>query len=92
MKKSLEKKDITKELKLFVKKINTNWESSQVLYLKNSFSGHACIYRQASRSSHLRCYIRGGVLRNFSKFTGKHLCQSLFFNKIAGPLGMVVQK
>ena len=23
-----------------------------------------------------------GVLRNFSKFTGKHLCQSLFFNKV----------
>ena len=25
-----------------------------------------------------------GVLRNFAKFTGKHLCQSLFFNKVAG--------
>ena len=25
-----------------------------------------------------------GVLRNFVKFTGKHLCQSLFFNKVAG--------
>ena len=23
-------------------------------------------------------------LRNFTKFTGKHLCQSLFFNKVAG--------
>ena len=23
------------------------------------------------------------VLRNFAKFTGKHLCQSLFFNKVA---------
>ena len=23
------------------------------------------------------------VLRNFTKFTGKHLCQSLFFNKVA---------
>ena len=22
-----------------------------------------------------------GTLRNFAKFTGKHLCQSLFFNK-----------
>ena len=27
---------------------------------------------------------RKGVLRNFAKFTGKHLCQSLFFNKAAG--------
>ena len=24
------------------------------------------------------------VLRNFAKFTGKHLCQRLFFNKVAG--------
>ena len=24
-----------------------------------------------------------GVLKNFVKFTGKHLCQSLFFNKVA---------
>ena len=26
-----------------------------------------------------------GVLRNFAKLTGKHLCQGLFFNKFAGP-------
>ena len=25
-----------------------------------------------------------GVLRIFVKFTGKHLCQSLFFNKVEG--------
>ena len=31
-----------------------------------------------------RCFVRKGVLRNFAKFTGKHLCQSLFFNKVAG--------
>ena len=36
------------------------------------------------RSSHQRCFVRKGVLRNFAKFTGKHLCQSLFFNKVAG--------
>ena len=33
------------------------------------------------RSSNLRCFVRKGVLRNFAKFTGKHLCQSLFFKK-----------
>ena len=33
------------------------------------------------RSSHRRCSLRKGVLRNFAKFTGKQLCQSLFFNK-----------
>ena len=31
-----------------------------------------------------RCFVEKGVLRNFTKFTGKHLCQSLFFNKVAG--------
>ena len=31
------------------------------------------------RSSHQRCSAKKGVLRNFTKFTGKHLCQSLFF-------------
>ena len=35
------------------------------------------------RSSHGKCSIRKGVLRNFTKFSGKHLCQSLFFNKVA---------
>ena len=28
--------------------------------------------------------MKKGVFRNFTKFTGKHLCQSLFFNKVAG--------
>ena len=31
-----------------------------------------------------RCSVKKGVLGNFSKFTGKHLCQSLFLNKNAG--------
>ena len=31
-----------------------------------------------------RCPVQG-VRRNFAKFTGKHLCQSLFLNKVAGP-------
>ena len=30
-------------------------------------------------------FCKKGVLRNFAKFTGKHLCQSLFFNKVADP-------
>ena len=34
------------------------------------------------RSSHRRCFVRKGVLRNFSKFTGKQLCQVLFLLKV----------
>ena len=37
-----------------------------------------------NRSSHWVCSVKKGVLRNFAKFTGKHLCQSLFFDKVAG--------
>ena len=29
-------------------------------------------------------FCRKGVLRNFAKFTGKHLCQVLFLNKVTG--------
>ena len=36
------------------------------------------------RSSHRRYSIKKVVLKNFAKSTGKHLCQSLFFNKVAG--------
>ena len=30
-----------------------------------------------------RCSLKKGVLRNFTKFTGRYLCQSLFFSKVA---------
>ena len=36
------------------------------------------------RSSHQRYSIQKGILKNFTKFPGKHLCQNLFFNKDAG--------
>ena len=36
------------------------------------------------RGSRPEVFCKKGVLRNFAKFTGKHLCQSLFFNKVAG--------
>ena len=41
-------------------------------------------FHRKIRSSHRRCSVRKGVVRNFPKFTGKHMCQSLFFNKVAG--------
>ena len=36
------------------------------------------------KSSQQRCSMKKGILRNFAKFTGKHLYQSLLFNKVAG--------
>ena len=41
-----------------------------------SFSLH---HKQLSKM-----FCKKGVLRNFAKFTGKHLCQSLIFNKAGG--------
>ena len=38
----------------------------------------------ANRSSHPEMFSKKGVLKNFAKFTGKHLCQSLFVNKVPG--------
>ena len=29
-------------------------------------------------------FCKKGILKNVAKFTGKHLCQTLFFNKFAG--------
>ena len=34
------------------------------------------------RSSHQRCSVRKGALRNFAKLTGKHKCQSLYLIKL----------
>ena len=35
-------------------------------------------------SSHQSCSMEKGVLKNFTKFSGKQLCQNFFFNKVAG--------
>ena len=39
-----------------------------------------------------RYSVRKGVLRNFAKFTGKHLCQSLFFNEVASAACNFIKK
>ena len=44
------------------------------------FNVTCCIFR----SSRPDVFCEKGVLRNFTKFTAKHLCQSLFFNKVGG--------
>ena len=46
---------------------------------------HLCTeYRLTyTRSSRPEVFCKKDVLRNIAKFRGKHLCQSLFFNKVA---------
>ena len=74
----------------FKKKVQIVCNSSRwirnAIYFKNenkfqNFFSKIWIIFLYNRSSHRRCSVQKGVLRNFVKFTGKHLCQSLFFNK-----------
>ena len=52
----------------------------------------AITIQMTTRSNHQRCSARKGVLRNLSKFTGKHLCQVLFYNKVACPEPATISK
>ena len=51
-------------------------------------AGNSVRYRKDVKSSKTQeqsfgCFCKKGFLENFAKFTGKHLCQSLFFNKVS---------
>ena len=52
-------------------------------YFQNTNSGGLLLtaaktlFLDKYRSSHLRCFVKKAVLKNFSIFTGKHLCWSL---------------
>ena len=64
-----------------------SWQGRYSLVLEKSQI--SCVSHQGPgaipvRSSHLRSSIKIDLLKNFAKFTEKHLCQSLFFNKVTG--------
>ena len=42
------------------------------------------IERSVSQNIHRMCSIKNDIIKNFSKFTGKYLRLSLFFNKVGG--------
>ena len=62
--------------------------SCRKVHYQTRFSIHRFIYIYFRSSQNLNKNNQkqspGGVLRNFAKFTEKHLCHSLFFNKVAG--------
>ena len=45
---------------------------------------HMNLLHKNSRNTHRRFSTKECVLKNFAKLTGKHLCQSLLFNNVAG--------
>ena len=52
-------------------------DTSFICFMKEAIN---CFFKSRQQ----RCSLKEGVLRNLAKFTGKHLCQSLFFKKFAG--------
>ena len=55
-----------------------------VCLLSKKVGSNYPLFQRYYRSSRLDVFCKKCVLRNFAKFTGKHLCQSVFFNKVAG--------
>ena len=45
-----------------------------------------------NRSSRPDVFCKKGVFKNFAKFTEKHLCQGLYFNKVAGLMSAILLK
>ena len=58
---------------------NVDYES-MIIISKRKFNCPKPIF---SKRSHRKCSVGQALLKNFAKFTGKHLCHSLFFNKVA---------
>ena len=49
-----------------------------------SINGSKSNCTKVTKTSFRRCSLKKEVLKNFAKFKGKHLCQSLLFNKVDG--------
>ena len=55
-------------------------------------SQETAVFVQVYRSSRPELFCKYGVPRNFVKLTGKHLCQSLFFNKGLRPATLLKKR
>ena len=59
-----------------------NWIFNIIGNVKEMF--HAISRHELSPCSRPEVFCKKDFLRNFAKLTGKHLCQGLFYNKVAG--------
>ena len=65
--------------------VDTNYRWNEIYWIINKLAGELFSDEATNnRSSCPELFCKKGVLRNFAKFIGKHLCQSFFFNKVAG--------
>ena len=60
------------------------YSSKLALYLTYFFVYAQRHIQNPVRSSRLEVFCWKVVLENFAKFTGKYMCQSLYFHKVAG--------
>ena len=67
---------------LFIKKLKRDLK--QYISLKKRNPSKKSCFKEIREAVAHRCSVKKGVLRNFTKFTGKQLCQSLFFCKVVG--------
>ena len=75
---------ICERLLLFVSPQNTITNSSGEFGVgETSTECKVSIFFKTYKSSRPEVFCKKDVLRNLIKYTGKHLCQSLFFNKVA---------
>ena len=71
----------------FIKKSNYHDYANKKAWYKSkhtSRSAWTIEYKSKNQKQPLEVFCKKGVLKNFGKFTGKHLHQSLFFNKVVG--------
>ena len=65
---------------------NFLWQisDSSILYFSEILLACCIRINLIYRNSHLEVFCKKGVLKSFTTFKGKHLCQSLCFNKVKG--------
>ena len=51
---------------------------------RSVFTQEAVVYSSSVKKAEQKQFSKKVVLKNIAKFTGKHQCQGLFFNKVAG--------
>ena len=64
-------------------KISLKIAVPRILLTSKIFYSKISQYVRKNRSSRPEVFCKKGVLRNFTKFAGKHLFQNLFLNKVA---------
>ena len=72
-------------MKFSIKDLFSNWDQirKKLILIDSNKHGNANLFLSLKKQPP-EVFSEKGVLRNFTKFTGKHLCQSLFFNEVAG--------